>query len=151
MGRRYVIHIITEDIPLRNGSDEEFMKKLSRFEWAVLALTAAFVLFAVGYAAAQEGSMQNWRVETDHSEDTDTPASDEADWPDSLLEGECIDLNTAPASDLERLPGIGPAKAQAIVEDRRKNGPYSAVDDLMRVDGIGVYTLERLRPYAAVS
>ena len=151
MGRRYVIHIITEDIPLRNGSGEEFMKKLSRFEWAVLVLTAAFVLFAAGYAAMGSRPMQAWQVETERGEETDVPVSDAVDWPDSLLEGERIDLNTAPAADLERLPGIGPAKAQAIVEDRQKNGLFAAVDDVKRVNGIGDHTLEQLRPYATVS
>jgi competence protein ComEA len=56
-----------------------------------------------------------------------------------------IDLNSADASLLESLPGIGPATAAAIVDDRAKNGRFSTVDDLDRVSGIGPATIERLR------
>lgn len=48
-----------------------------------------------------------------------------------------IDINTASASQLETLPGVGPATAAAIVEDRERNGPFAAITDLERVPGIG--------------
>lgn len=48
-----------------------------------------------------------------------------------------VDINRATAAELDGLKGIGPAKAQAIVEDREKNGPFATVDDLLRVRGIG--------------
>lgn len=48
-----------------------------------------------------------------------------------------LDINHATAAELDSLKGIGPAKAQAIVDDRELNGPYAAVDDLLRVKGIG--------------
>ncbi len=60
--------------------------------------------------------------------------------------GHPIDLNTASATELESLPGVGPKTAQAIIEQR----PYSSVDDLLRVKGIGEKTLEKLRPYIKV-
>lgn len=56
--------------------------------------------------------------------------------------GGLINLNSATATDLETLPGIGPSKAAAIMANR----PYSTVDDLERVPGIGARTLEQLRP-----
>ncbi len=56
-----------------------------------------------------------------------------------------VSLNTATAADLEQLPGIGPAKALAIVEDRRRNGRYRTIEDLSRVRGIGAAAVERLR------
>jgi competence protein ComEA len=48
-----------------------------------------------------------------------------------------IDLNTATAEQLETLPGVGPATAAAIIDDRRRHGPFAAVADLERVPGIG--------------
>ncbi|WP_337101554.1 ComEA family DNA-binding protein [Paenibacillus sp. YIM B09110] len=48
-----------------------------------------------------------------------------------------LDINRATAEELDELKGIGPAKAQAIVEDREKNGSFATVNDLLRVRGIG--------------
>jgi competence protein ComEA len=56
-----------------------------------------------------------------------------------------IDINHATAQQLDELPGIGPAKAAAIVADRELNGPFRSVDDLDRVKGIGPKMLEKLR------
>lgn len=58
------------------------------------------------------------------------------------LAGGPINVNTATAAELESLPGIGPSKAQGIVDNR----PYASIEDLDRVPGIGPATLERLRP-----
>jgi len=58
---------------------------------------------------------------------------------------EIVTLNTASARQLARLPGIGPARAKAIVEDRQRHGPYRRLDELTRVQGIGQATVERLR------
>lgn len=54
-------------------------------------------------------------------------------------------LNTATMEDLAQLPGIGRGRARAIVEDRRVRGPYRDVDDLLRVQGIGPVTINRIR------
>jgi competence protein ComEA len=56
-----------------------------------------------------------------------------------------IDVNDAEAELLTELPGIGEAKAEAIVEERDANGPYEDADDLTRVNGIGEATVEGLR------
>ena len=57
-----------------------------------------------------------------------------------------INLNTAAATDLESLPGIGPSKAAAIIANR----PYATVDELDKGPGIGPSTLEQLRPLVTV-
>ncbi|MBN1335771.1 MAG: helix-hairpin-helix domain-containing protein [Deltaproteobacteria bacterium] len=62
-----------------------------------------------------------------------------------------VDLNTASAARLDTLPGIGPARAAAIVEDRSRNGPFRSVADLDRVPGIGPATLARVAPHATVA
>jgi competence protein ComEA len=63
---------------------------------------------------------------------------------DSLTEP--IDVNTASASELQKLPGIGPKLSQRIVDTREKN-LFKTVDDLRRVPGIGPKTLAKIRPY----
>ena len=60
-----------------------------------------------------------------------------------------IDLNTADAAALDELPGIGPVLAGRIVE-RRTEHPFTAVDELSEVDGIGTALVERLRPLVHV-
>ena len=61
-----------------------------------------------------------------------------------------IDLNSASATELEELPGVGPAIAQRIIEHREQNGPFESVDQLEEVSGIGPATLEKLRDEATV-
>ena len=61
-----------------------------------------------------------------------------------------VNINTADESALDGLPGIGPATATAIVEDRAENGPFSAPEDLMRVSGIGDKKFERLKSLICV-
>ena len=56
-----------------------------------------------------------------------------------------INVNTATKEELDALPGIGPVKAQAIVDYRTKNGPFKSIDDLKKVNGIGDATLEKIR------
>jgi competence protein ComEA len=57
-----------------------------------------------------------------------------------------VNVNTADASTIAKeLDGIGPAKAQAIVEYRQKNGPFRSPEDLLKVDGIGERVLEQNR------
>ena len=60
-----------------------------------------------------------------------------------------IDINLATAAELQRLPGVGPKRAQHIVEERQKR-PFTSIEDLCRVSGFGPKTLERLRPYIVV-
>jgi competence ComEA-like helix-hairpin-helix protein len=57
-----------------------------------------------------------------------------------------IDVNRASAPELERLPGIGPAKAAAIVRWRTEHGPFRSLGELLEVPGIGPATAEKLRP-----
>lgn len=62
-----------------------------------------------------------------------------------------VDVNTAPAAELETLPGIGEKKALAIVEYREANGPFRAVEELERVKGISERTVDGMRAYVRVS
>ena len=63
-----------------------------------------------------------------------------------------VNLNTADAETLAReLNGIGPAKARAIVEYRDAKGPFTSVDELLEVKGIGATTLEKNRERLSVN
>ena len=61
-----------------------------------------------------------------------------------------VDLNTADATALETLPGVGPATASAILEHRGKVGLFTSVDQLLDVPGIGEAKLDALRDLVAV-
>ena len=64
----------------------------------------------------------------------------------SALAGAAVDLNRASQAELESLPGIGPAKAEAILTYRRQHGAFRRIEDLQRVPGFGPVTVNRLRP-----
>ena len=61
-----------------------------------------------------------------------------------------VNLNTATAAELDTLPDVGPVTAQAILQWRADNGPFSSVDDLLDVSGIGDATMADIRPYVYV-
>jgi competence protein ComEA len=61
-----------------------------------------------------------------------------------------ISLNTAGIEDLERLPGVGPVLAERIVAHREANGPFSVVEDLLGVSGIGEAKLAAIRDLVSV-
>ena len=61
-----------------------------------------------------------------------------------------VNINTASASELDALPGIGPVLAQRIIDRRTEQGPFTSVEELLEVDGIGQATLDGLREFITV-
>lgn len=61
-----------------------------------------------------------------------------------------ININSASASELDTLPGIGPARASMIIEWRETNGPFQSIDELEEIDGISDRMVEELRPLITV-
>ena len=66
-------------------------------------------------------------------------------WTQSQTGNTCEDINTANSSVLQRVKGIGHAKAQAIIDYRNQHGPFRSLDELTNVRGIGPATVENFR------
>ena len=56
-----------------------------------------------------------------------------------------VNINTASADELDALPGVGPATAQAIIDERDSNGAFTSAEDIMRVSGIGEKKFAKLK------
>lgn len=66
--------------------------------------------------------------------------------PEAAATSGAVNLNTATAEELTRLPGVGPSRAQAIIELRTRLKRFKRIQDLMRVRGIGRKTFRKLAP-----
>jgi len=129
------------------------MAGLSRYETLILGAAAAFLLFAGGWFLGSRNLAQPYEVTTLGRGESSSAAESEPEdksWPDSLLEGERIDLNRADVYDLARLPGIGEKRAQAIVKYREAKGPFRSVEELNQIPGIGEGIIGGLRQYVLV-
>jgi competence protein ComEA len=62
-----------------------------------------------------------------------------------------IDLNLASRADLESIPGIGTVRATAIIEHRNQHGPFTNIDQLLNITGIGDTILEQISPFLYIS
>lgn len=78
------------------------------------------------------------------------PPAGSAALPSATDNSGTLDINVAAQEEFETLPGIGPAKARAIIQLRQSKGGFSSVDDLREVKGIGAKTFDQLRPLVRV-
>jgi competence protein ComEA len=62
-----------------------------------------------------------------------------------------VNVNVATAEQLALLPGVGPARAAAIIEYRKEHGAFKAADGLLEVSGIGDKALARMKPHVVLS
>ncbi|MEO1585505.1 MAG: ComEA family DNA-binding protein [Planctomycetota bacterium] len=123
-------------------------------KWAAVAVLGAAAIIGVGRSLifervhAPPPSAQVATTEavprTEPSSGAVAPPSEQA--PAAASIEQRINVNTATAAELDLLPGIGPAYAARIIEDRAQNGPYTSADDLQRVRGIGPKTAAKLEP-----
>ncbi|MBK5096722.1 MAG: ComEA family DNA-binding protein [Gemmatimonadetes bacterium] len=139
------------------------MLSLNRIETRSLATATALVLLGTGVRLGFGPGPAD--TEWQPPSDTEFPAASAAGLRATVEEGvrreeragvpiaagERLDPNFADETELRRLPGIGPAKASAIVRDRRENGPFGSLEDMERVAGLGEKTVSRLAPYLALT
>ncbi|MFO7691586.1 MAG: helix-hairpin-helix domain-containing protein [Vicinamibacterales bacterium] len=99
------------------------------FVAAIIAVAAALTVAAPSAASAAQEKSQDAKA---------APA-------------QVVNLNTAPADQLERLPGVGPATAARIVEYRQKNGGFKKIEELMNVRGIGEKAFLKMKSQVTVT
>ena len=120
-------------------------EKFGIVHFVLIALTLAFLAGLAALAAQESGGAagSTYRVKTERdvsAEDAGTAAAYGS-----------LDINTATAEELEKLVGIGPALAQAIVDYRAEHGPFHSVDELLEVSGIGEAKLGGIRGEVTVN
>lgn len=126
------------------------MAGISRYEKIALGATALFAIFCAAVMLRAPGEGTGYQVSA-APERVELTGQQADGTPDSLLPGEKIDLNTAPAGELERLPGIGAQRAADIVDYREEFGRFACVEDITKVPGIGEGTFAQLRDYITVN
>ena len=126
------------------------MGRISRYEKIALGATVIFVALCLLLLIRPGEEPQGYTVTAEPGEGF---AAEETagDYPDSLLPGELIDINSAPAVELQRLPGIGAKRAEDIVSHRETQGPFTNVEELTQIPGIGAGILDGIRDYITIS
>jgi len=112
---------------------------------AALLLVASVVRWGWGAARGGVVAPEGEDVLPGLIEGSRQAAADTEERSRPLGEGERLDPNRASAAQLDRLPGVGPATAQAIVTSRTEEGPFTRPEELTRVRGIGPSLLARIR------
>lgn len=119
--------------------------KLEKTQWVLVGLTAFFVTFTLAFFIGRNSihaviTTQNAAndtppqiTETAPHESAASQSTPQEELPEEPVR---VNLNTATASELEELPGIGPKLAERIIEWREENGGFVSVEQLQDVDGI---------------
>ena len=115
---------------------------MTKTEKILLLLAAVFFLAAVVLLPRTDAAQ---RATPAYTQPGPTPLTEET--PDELWVTltRRIDVNHADADELTALPGVGAVTARAIVEYREANGPFTALEDLLKVPGVGPATLDAIR------
>lgn len=120
--------------------------KLTKANLIPIALTASFLLFAAGFCVGSQQTSGDFRLITAASAETsvitESSQAAHANTP--------VDLNTATVEELTTLPGIGEVIAQRIVTYRQTHGPFTSLEELMQVEGIGEKRIEGIRNYVTL-
>ena len=126
------------------------MTGISRYEKIALLATAVFLAVCLFLMSGLNGGEGGYTLSSVPEEEFSLPAEEDG-YPDSLLPGEKININTAPAVELQRLPGIGEKRAQDIVSHREEQGAFTSIEELTKIPGIGEGILAGIRDYITIS
>ncbi len=124
------------------------MEGKSLLRGSILLFAIASMRVAVECSRTTEVAMGERPDDLDHLlEDARAARDEEARRSAPLAPGETIDPNRAGEEELDRLPGVGPSVARALLDEREGGGGFMEAEDLLRVRGIGPATLAKIRPY----
>ena len=126
------------------------MTGISRYEKTALLATAVFLALCLILLAGLGRGEDEYTISAAPAGTFNVESGDDG-YPDSLLPGEKININTAPVRDLQRLPGIGEKRAQDIVARREERGSFASVEELTGIPGIGEGILAGIRDYITIS
>lgn len=113
-------------------------------------LTPDAVPSAVNLAAPLQDGQQLYLPTRDELEAGTAPAPVGGAETPQATSGQPLDINSASESELQELPGIGPALSARIVEFRNANGPFASLDELDAVSGIGPALMAQLKPLVRI-
>ena len=112
--------------------------------WKMLAVTAsALVCLLLCTQLFPNGRLGR-------SVEIDTGFVHERQAPQALERQMLVNINTADAERLQDIAGVGPVLAQAILDYREQHGPFTELEQLKEVSGIGEAKLEQMRPYCCI-
>lgn len=120
--------------------------KLNKAEIAAIIITVIFICLTVAVSLAESGGSSTVTISAGQSETAESSASPVFSSPESSFQAP-LNINTATEQELCSLPGIGEKLAERIIACRDENGPFSSIEEIMSVEGIGAKTYEELKNY----
>ena len=110
----------------------------------LLLVTAAFLCIMIGTLIGRYTSDNYYLISEQPSASAANPTAN------GTPENGLLDINSASALEIADLPGIGQTLAQRIIDYRDANGPFTSIDDLILVEGIGVKRIDGIREFITV-